>query len=627
MTNFVITSTTTTAQILLTGETGYVATDGELVVSGTDAVTASGNVQIGILGNITTFGDVEAVDFDGDDIDLFIGAAGSVLAVSDGALDLSASFRIEVANYGSIIADGTAIMAATTDTGTPINVFNSGTINGSTAISANSGASATYIANSGDMFTNGTSISIGSLTGTTTITNTGTIQSAGSTSIISGGGNDRIVNTGTIIGGVSMGSGNDLFDGTGGTMIGRIDGSNGDDTLLGGMGNETLRGGNDEDELHGGGGNDTIQGDDFDSANDVFHGGDGIDTLDLDGDSGGVTVDLHAGIASGGSFGVDTLISIENVQTGFGNDLIIGNDVDNVLNGGFGDDTLIGGLGADRLIGGDGTDTADYSDMDAAVMLFLDGRANWGDARGDTFSGIENLIGSDFADTLVGSNDANEIVGGAGADTIFALDGNDTIDGGAGSDVLYGQDGNDVLMGSGSPDVLDGGADIDTADYSNATSSVGLRLNGLANFGFATGDTFVNIENLTGSDFGDVIVGSSIGNVLNGGDGGDSIFALQGNDTIIGGGGNDTMSGQAGNDVFVFDDGFGNDTITDFDAANGDEDIDFSILSTITDFAQLSTGGRMTQVGSDVLIDDLNGNTITLTNVVLGNLDASDFIF
>lgn len=627
MTNFVITGTTTTAQTLLTGETGYVATDGELVVSGTDAVTASGNVQMAILGNITTFGDVEAIDFDGDDIDVFIGAAGSILAVSDGGLDLRASFRIEVTNYGSIISDGTAIDAATTDTGTPINIFNGGTINGSSAINANAGASATYIANAGDMFTNGTAISIGSLTGTTTITNSGTIQSAGSTSIISGGGNDRIVNTGTIIGGVSMGSGNDLFDGTAGVMIGRIDGSNGDDTLLGGMGNETLRGGNDEDSLNGGGGNDTIQGDDFDSANDVFNGGDGIDTLDLDGDSGGVTVDLAAGIASGGSFGVDTLISIENVQTGFGNDLLIGNDEDNTLDGGFGNDTLMGGLGADRLVGGEGIDTADYSDEDGAVMLFLDGRANWGDARGDTFSGIENLIGSDFADTLVGNDEANVIEGGAGADTIFALDGDDTIDGGAGSDFLYGQDGNDVLIGSGSPDRLDGGADIDTADYSNATSSVGLRLNGTPNFGFATGDTFVNIENLTGSNFGDVLVGNSIGQVLNGGAGGDSIFAQLGNDTLIGGTGNDNLLGQGGNDVFVFEDGFGNDTIGDFDAANGDEDIDFSDLSTITDFAQLQTGGRMTQVGSNVLINDLNGNTITLTNVALGNLDASDFIF
>ena len=476
------------------------------------------------------------------------------------------------------------------------------------------------------MYTNGTTISVSFSTGTTTLTNTGTIQSAAQTSVFLGSGNDRLVNTGVIIGGVSMGSGNDLFDGTSGVMIGRIDGNNGDDTLLGGLGNETLRGGNDEDVLHGGGGNDTIQGDDFDSANDIFDGGDGVDTLVVN-TSGGATVDLAAGLASGVSFGVDTLISIENVNTGFGDDLIIGNDADNRLNGGSGNDTLVGGRGKDRLEGGGGIDTADYTEADASVLLFLDGRANWGDARGDVLSSIENLIGSDYADTLVGNNESNVIQGGLGRDTIFALGGDDTIDGGVGSDSLYGQDGNDILVGSGSPDRLDGGAGIDTADYSNATFSVGLRLNGTANFGFATGDVFVNIENLTGSDFGDIMVGSSVGQVLNGGAGADTIFAQLGNDTIIGGGGNDNLLGQGGNDDFVFMDVFGNDTIGDFDAANGDEDIDFSGLSTITDFAQLQTGGRMTQVGSNVLINDLNGNTISLTNVMLGNLDASDFNF
>ena len=549
------------------------------------------------------------------------------VTISDNALDLVASSRIEITNLGAINADGIAISAMTSDTGTAMNIFNAGTLNGSTAISASSGTGTLIMTNTGSMFTNGTTISVSSSTGPTVLNNSGTIESFGSFAVFFSAGNDRLFNTGTIIGNVLLGVGNDLYDGTAGFIAGRVDGSTGNDTIIGGEFAETFRGGNDEDTIVAGGGNDTIEGTDFDAANDIYDGGDGIDTIELNADGNDITVDLAAGLASGGLFGVDTLISIENAVTGNGNDLLIGNDEDNYLYGGANNDTLIGGRGADRLDGGQGVDTADYSDADAAVLLFLDGRANWGDARGDVMSNIENLIGSDYADTLVGSDDANMIEGGAGADTIFALDGDDTIDGGAGSDFLYGQDGNDVLMGSGSPDRLDGGADIDTADYSNATSSVGIRLNGSPNFGFATGDTFVNIENLTGSDFGDVIVGSSLGQVLDGGDGGDSIFAQLGNDTIIGGAGNDNLSGQGGNDVFVFEDGFGNDTIGDFDAANGDEDIDLSGLSTITDFAQLQTGGRMTQVGSDVLINDLNGNTITLINVVLGNLDASDFVF
>ena len=247
MASFVVNGLDQTAKTLLSTEYGFIAEGAELMVAGADAIDATGEVQLAVLGNITTFGDFEALDFDGNDIDMFIGESGSVFALSDEAIGINADSRVEITNHGAIAADGTAIRVATSDTGAPTNIFNAGTINGSSAILVNSGSSATYISNTGSMFTNGTTISISSLTGPTTITNSGVIESGGSTAIITGGGNDLIINTGEILGGISMRSGNDTYDGISGVMTRRVDGGNGDDTLLGGDGTETMRGGNDED--------------------------------------------------------------------------------------------------------------------------------------------------------------------------------------------------------------------------------------------------------------------------------------------------------------------------------------------------------------------------------------------
>jgi glucose/arabinose dehydrogenase len=100
-----------------------------------------------------------------------------------------------------------------------------------------------------------------------------------------------------------------------------------------------------------------------------------------------------------------------------------GNDM---LFGGSGNDTLDGGAGADTLIGGVGTDTADYSLSPAGVTVnLLSGLGAGGNAQGDILGGIENIIGSPFADTLVGGSEANILNGGSG---------NDTINGGLGTD-------------------------------------------------------------------------------------------------------------------------------------------------------------------------------------------------
>jgi hypothetical protein len=79
---------------------------------------------------------------------------------------------------------------------------------------------------------------------------------------------------------------------------------------------------------------------------------------------------------------------------------------------------LSGGPGADLLDGGGGTDTADYASSSAGVTVnLLSGTGSGGDAQGDTFNSIENVVGSALNDTLTGSNTANMLEGGRGIDT------------------------------------------------------------------------------------------------------------------------------------------------------------------------------------------------------------------
>ena len=152
-------------------------------------------------------------------------------------------------------------------------------------------------------------------------------------------------------------------------------------------------------------------------------------------------VDLVSGFVTGGS-GNDTLSHIELVEGSRFGDTLVGNDNANWLSGdegndhlsgGAGDDSLQGGPGADVLEGGLGNDTATYWGFDTStvgVTADLSNAANnTGDAAGDTYTSIENLSGSNFADTLKGDANANVLTGGLGGDTFVYVTGGgaDTI--------------------------------------------------------------------------------------------------------------------------------------------------------------------------------------------------------
>ena len=127
------------------------------------------------------------------------------------------------------------------------------------------------------------------------------------------------------------------------------------------------------------------------------------------------------------NIGSDVLIGTEgdDVLKGFaGNDVLAALSGDDTLDGGGGNDTFFAGLGNDVISGGNGEDILSFEVSKAAIFVNLETGISLNEGR-DTFSGIENVIGSDFSDIIVGSSGNNTLDGGYGADTISGGDGND----------------------------------------------------------------------------------------------------------------------------------------------------------------------------------------------------------
>jgi Ca2+-binding RTX toxin-like protein len=165
-------------------------------------------------------------------------------------------------------------------------------------------------------------------------------------------------------------------------------GGAGNDTLVGDGGANLLAGDGGNDRLIGAGGDDTLVGG---AGNDLLDGGGGLDLAVFD-VPGGIYVDLGLGLAT--VEGDDTLIGVEGVQGGAGNDTLIGDGNANLLLGAGGDDLLVGGTGDDTLDGGAGTDVAAFAGKIADYEI-----AN--SAGIITVTDLNPLVdGNDGADTL-----------------------------------------------------------------------------------------------------------------------------------------------------------------------------------------------------------------------------------
>ncbi len=229
----------------------------------------------------------------------------------------------------------------------------------------------------------------------------------------------------------------------------------------------------------------------------------------------------------------------------------------------------------------------------------------------------------------------------SGDDVLAGTNGNDVIAGLAGNDAISGGGGNDRLNGGLGADRLDGGAGNDEADYGSAASSVRADLaDSGTNTGEAQGDSYVGVENLRGSNFGDVLAGDSGANYLWGGQGDDQLFGRGGNDVVDGGTGNDTISGGSGNDTIIGGKGYDRvtgDAGTDvFRFAIGDDTMTITDFEPgVDDLALVNLGAGFTvrdllpfvsQEGSDVVIRS-GSQEVRFEDTQLSDLSGGDVIF
>ena len=407
-----------------------------------------------------------------------------------------------------------------------------------------------------------------------------------------------------------------------------------------------------------------------------------------------------------------------NVTGSMHNDHLTGNHHANALNGGAGDDTLRGMAGADHIIGGPGADMLDggedrnernnmvpnpdfddaqdpsdtnpemvaasidwavYRDaMDGVMVDLSTNMGTGGEAMGDTLVNIELVWGSRHDDVIIASSGADLIHGDGGSDTVsyeasemgvtvsLVTDNTTTDTTGDGTDaspVMFPDEADPAVADidpEGVPRLNAQGENFDTVPEDEDTNP---NVNG------AAGDRLGSIENLTGSNQGDMLTGDTNPNVLKGmggddtlvggnedetGDVGDSLYGGDGdddlsgeggedmlnggagddtldggadNDMLTGGAGDDDLSGGTGTNTFIFspEDGAGSDAILDWDTGTTNR-IDLSAFELTPEqvIAALDTRGEGTNSYVVINLEAHGGGRITIDDV---NADEFEALF
>ncbi|HIF26349.1 MAG TPA: type I secretion C-terminal target domain-containing protein [Micavibrio sp.] len=362
-----------------------------------------------------------------------------------------------------------------------------------------------------------------------------------------------------------------------------------------------------------------------------------------------------------------------DVMYGYGgNDGMYGEDGDDYLDGGAGtdklyggegNDTLLGGAGADQIWGGNGIDSAQWDTLNAGFIIYRDhadyitvmdtnDKTLTGYGADKIYNDVEFLVFDDvtidlsvttFALGGVGWGNAltvtvaatgnKSLTGTVANDTLYGNAFNNTLNGGLGNDTLYGLAGTDILIGGEGNDYMDGGDGVDAVDYSTAASAVTVNLNITAaqNTGGAGTDTILNVENITGSAFNDVLTGNDQNNTIDGG---------AGNDIMVGGLGNDTVSYASASAAVNVNlatttvqntSGAGTDTISGFENLTGSA---FDDTLTGDNSANVIFGGKGNDTlyggqGNDILSGDAGNDIIYMgpNDAFVGTQDASATVF
>ncbi|MGY4458581.1 beta strand repeat-containing protein [Bradyrhizobium sp. LB13.1] len=395
------------------------------------------------------------------------------------------------------------------------------------------------------------------------------------------------------------------------------------------------------------------------AGDDLINGRGGFDRADYNTDpatTSGIVVHLAAGTVAGdATIGNDTLLSVEAVRgtnfadtydaAGFGT---VGSNIGS--NGTFNEFT---GNGGNDTIIGNGNTRISFNNATAGVTVELQAGSASGDASvgTDTFTGVNAVQGSNFADTMRGDAANNTFTGNGGDDfidgragfdvasynnsyfvtggvTVNMADGTAKGDASIGNDTLrsiegvqgtgYGDaynavgygvagalnsgnngtfnqfegvGGNDTISGNGNTRVIYGSAAAAvTVDLSLGTAH-GTAAGDIANVGT---DTFTGVFSATGSAFADTLIGDANSNMF------------------VGGGGNDAINGGAGGDVAIFSGARGQYTVS----INGAGQV------TVTD----TVGGRD---GTDTLtnveaLQFTNANVLVASGTQAAPVDLSD---
>lgn len=418
------------------------------------------------------------------------------------------------------------------------------------------------------------------------ILNEGEIRGTVNAIDASDAGDVTIVNDdeGVINGNVLLGAGDDIFVDLG-TTNGNINGGAGDDVLIAGDADNVLTGGLGNDFIDGGDGIDTADFSDLDVAVEVHLGANGNGTASRD---TGFNVSVKDAVVSApGQFGA-------NIANGaaFVEQALQGNLYYNIHTSDFPGGEIRGQLLVDSVETEHGIRTVTLSGgLDAAQEP---GPTSDSEATGEaTLVITQNLNTGEVTYSselsVVGLNEADLNTPIPGVVSAIHLH---NAPAGANGPVVQ-----DTLV--------DAGATLDV----NATGGTGVIGQDVIDNQIEV-DVLQSIENVIGSDDGDIIIGSDLDNKLSGGDG---------DDLISGEGGDDILIGGEGADTFTFGANFGDDVIQDFEV--GLDQLQFG------DFGPDFGGAvNVAQDGNDAVISFGTEGSVRLAGVNTTDLTEDDFV-
>ena len=385
----------------------------------------------------------------------------------------------------------------------------------------------------------------------------------------------------------------------------------GNDTVIGGEGQNSIVCGKGNDSIFGGGSADyIIPG----AGNNTIDGGEGSDFLVYRYDTRNISVTPSIS----GSYNVyfngikgDFVSNIEEIYFGSGNDKFKGNSANNIitsLNGGS--DTIIGEAGNDSY-SFDGNGTFNFNGGSGSDALLID-------AAGQYILDLKSA-------KLI--KDGNQLGSFMGVEIFFfRMEHTSTIiknDSLSGVNFFYTLEGDDIYYAGSGVNYFDasyytGAKDTDTLSFSHSSRSLSIDLT-VDNSIYAmiswgnTEQHFRGVERIVGSKGNDSITISVEGYSIDGDKGTDTIRGGLFSDTINGGLGRDSLSGGSGADLFIFNTVLGPkniDTIEDFstdDVIKLDSEI-FTKLSTLSwQINNFRVGGQAIDLDDYIIYDNASG--------------------